>query len=162
MKKQTGMTLIELMVATIILAIMVGVAVPAMKSQLDAGNFSVIGPIFEKSVKLARTEAIQSSQNVRITPNSNTNDWTQGWSIELITGPNPADFQLIRTIDAMPGDATFTSDTFDGDTPILIRPNGQTSLIGSFTLQKRNCLGEIFTYNLLLSGIVDRRSSACP
>jgi type IV fimbrial biogenesis protein FimT len=162
MKKQTGLTLIELMVTTIILVIMASVAVPSMKSFLDRGNFSVIGPIFEKSVKLARTEAIQSSQTVRISPSSGSNDWSQGWSISLVTGPNPTDLQLIRTFDEMPGDAIFTSDTFDGNTVLDILPTGQAAIIGNFSLNKAGCVGDIYTYNLLLSGIINRSVNPCP
>lgn len=162
MKKQTGLTLIELMIATIILTIMVSVAVPSMKSFLDRGNFSVIGPLFEKTVKLARTEAVQRTQTIRISPNSGNSDWSQGWSIYLVTGPSSSDVQLIRTFDAVPGDAVFTSATFDGSTNLDILPNGQAALIGSLTLNKAGCIGDIHTYNILLSGIVNRSVTPCP
>ena len=68
MKKQTGLTLIELMVSTIILALLMAVALPSMKSMLDRGNFKPIGRSFEKAVKYARSEAINRSQTVRISP----------------------------------------------------------------------------------------------
>jgi type IV fimbrial biogenesis protein FimT len=162
MKKQTGMTLIELMVTVIILAIMVGIGVPSMKSLLDRKNLNVVGPIFEKSIKLARSEAIQRTQIIRIIPISGTSDWSQGWSINLVTGPNATDTQLIRTFDALPGNSIFTSDTFDLNTPLDILPNGQASLLGNFTLNKQGCTDDIYTYSMLLSGILNRNVTPCP
>lgn len=163
MKKQTGLTLIELMIATIILTIMVSVAVPSMKSFLDRGNRSTIGPIFEQSVKLARSEAIQRSQTVSITPISGTSDWSQGWRIEAIdNSTSPPTPILVRIIDELPGNFTFTSAL----TTFSIRANGQSSTVGSFTLSLPNddntsCIGNIDTYNLLLSGLLSRSVTPC-
>jgi type IV fimbrial biogenesis protein FimT len=164
MKKQTGMTLIELMVAAIILVIMASVAVPSMKSFLDRGNLKVVGPIFEQSIKLARSEAIQRNQTVRVSPLSNNADWSQGWRIDLVTGPNPSDIELIRTFDALPGQPVFTSDTFDGSPGIELLPNGQASLIGGFSLNAADCTGgKKYLYNLMLSGLLNRSvTSTCP
>ncbi|NVK38522.1 MAG: GspH/FimT family pseudopilin [Gammaproteobacteria bacterium] len=163
MKKQIGMTLIELMVAIVILAIMASVAVPSMKSFFDRNNLKVVGPIFEKSLQLARSEAIQRSQTVRLTPKGNGKDWSQGWNISLVTGPNPADVQLIRTFDPLPGNPAFVSDTYDATTPLDILPNGQASLIGGFTLNLSGCPDDkMYNYNVLLSGILNRSVTACP
>jgi type IV fimbrial biogenesis protein FimT len=162
MKKQTGLTLIELMAVTVILIVMVGMAVPGMQSLFDRKNLSVVGPIFEKTIKLARSEAVQRTQVVRIIPTSGSNDWSQGWSINLVNGPNPGDLQLIRTFDALPGSTVFTSDTFDGSTPFDILPNGQASLPSRFTLNEEGCTSNIYTYDVLLSGILDRDVNPCP
>ena len=162
MKKQTGLTLIELMVSTIILAIMVSAAAPSMKSFFDRGNISVVGPIFEKTIKLARSEAIQRSQTVRISPISVSSNWANGWRIDLVTGPNPADVSLIRTFEALPGDTVFTSDDFDGNTALDILPSGQAVNLGDFELSQSGCVGgEKYIYSLLLSGILDRSVIPC-
>jgi prepilin-type N-terminal cleavage/methylation domain-containing protein len=164
MKKQTGLTLIELMVTTIILVIMASVAVPSMKSFLDRGNRGTIGPIFEQSVKLARSEAIQRSQTVSITPISGTSDWAQGWRIETMDNTTtPATPILIRIINNLPGNFTFTGSL----TSFSIRATGQANAIGSFTLSlptanNTGCIGNIDTYNLLLSGLLSRSVTKCP
>jgi type IV fimbrial biogenesis protein FimT len=165
MKKQTGMTLIELLISTIILVTMVSVAVPSMKSFFDRGNLSVIGPIFEKSVKLARTEAIQRSQTIRITPKSGNSDWSQGWDIEAIVNPDPINPVIvqIRSIDALPGTPVFSSNVFDNNNRFEIFPNGQASLIGDFRLHRQNCEGgKTHVYSLLLSGLLSRNEISCP
>ena len=162
MKKQAGLTLIELMVSTIILALLMAVALPSMKSMLDRGNFKPIGRSFEKAVKYARSEAINRSQTVRISPLDGSSDWSKGWRIDAITQANPLVLTLIRTFDEIPGDSIFTSDTFDGDTFFDILPNGQAALIGNFTLSPANCSGgKTYTYSILLSGIIDRSESPC-
>lgn len=164
MKKQTGMTLIELMTATVIIVIMAAVATPFMKTLLDRSNLKVVGPIFEKSIRFARSEAIQRSQTVRLSPLSASSDWSQGWRIDAVTNSNlPSEtLQLIRTFDALPGDTSFTSKTFNGTTTKLdILPNGQTPILGTFTLNKAGCIGDKYTYNLLLSGILIRSVSSC-
>lgn len=171
MKKQTGLTLIELMVATIIFAIMASVAVPAMKSFLDRNNLKVVGPALDKSMKLARSEAVQRTQIIRLTPATGTKDWSQGWSISLVTGPDPDEIELIRKFDALPGDSVFTSNTFDGDTPLDILPNGQAAIIGDFVFHQKgandedgnpSCKGQKYTYSVLLSGLISRSVAPCP
>lgn len=169
MKKQTGFTLIELMATSIVLVAIVIVAVPSMKSFLDRNKLKVVGPILEKSIKLARSEAIQRTQIIRLTPTSGTKDWSQGWSIELINGPD--DLKLLHKFDALPGDSVFTSDTFDANTPLDILPNGQAAIIGDFTFHRRGtndvdgnptCEGQEYTYALLLSGLINRSVAPCP
>lgn len=162
MKKQTGLTLIELMVSTIILTIMVAAAAPSMKSFFDRGNISVVGPIFEKTIKLARSEAIQRSQTVRISPISGSSNWANGWRIDLVTGPNPTDVSLVRTFDALPGSSVFSSAVFDGNTSLDILPNGQAATLGNFELSQSGCVGgKKYIYSLLLSGILDRSVITC-
>lgn len=163
MKKQIGMTLIELMVAITLLVILVGIAVPSMKSFLDNKNLSVVGPIFEKSMQLARSETIQRSRTIRVSPTSGTGDWSQGWRIEAVNGPNPADLELIRIFDALPGNPIFTSATFNGVTLLEFLPNGQASTLGSFTLHYADCSGgKGYNYDLLVSGVLKRSDAACP
>ena len=168
MKKQTGFTLIELMVATIILVILVSTAGPSLKSTLDRGNFKSIGPFFEKSLKYARSEAIQRGQTVQVRPiinadSVNSFDWSGGWRIEVIVQSDPLTLEVIRTFDSIPGETEFTSDTFNDITPLEISPSGQATLVGSFNLNQAGCkVGKIYTYSVLLSGNLNRSTSPCP
>ncbi|MFT5594148.1 MAG: prepilin-type N-terminal cleavage/methylation domain-containing protein [Oceanicoccus sp.] len=165
MKKQIGMTLIELMVATAIFIAIVSWAMPSMKFLIDRKNLQVIGPTFERSIRLARTEAIQRSQTVRISPLSGSSDWSKGWRIDAITNPNQLNenLELIRTFDSLSGDPNFSSNIFDGDTKFEIRSDGQASLVGDFTIHLANCEGgKKYIYSVLLSGLLSRNETTCP
>ncbi len=155
------MTLIELMASMVVLSILVTVAVPAMKSLFERKNIDEVGKFFERSIKLARTEAINRSAVVRIQPTSGSRDWSQGWFIEYTKADGSA--EVIRTFPALSGNPTFDSPTFDGTTVFEILPNGQARTLGSFNLfSPSTCTIGSTTYQVLLSGILQKGLAACP
>ncbi len=158
---QKGMTLIELMVSTVILAILVGVAVPSMKSLLDRKNIESVGDFFVKTIKLARTEAIQRSAVVRVKPKfANGNDWSQGWYFEY-TNPDGVN-EIIRKFDGLSGNPTFGSNEFNQLTPLIIMPNGQVNTRGTFFLNyPDDCNAGSFFYQVLLSGALQKGIVPC-
>lgn len=158
---QKGMTLIELMIATIILAILASAAVPAMKNLFERKSVFAIGDLFVKSIKLARVEAIQRGRTVRVKTTSGTGDWSQGWFIEFTDANN--NIQTIRTFPALPSSPNFTSDEYDGTPNLVILPTGQVSSVGSLDLYYDDCINDQrLGFNILLSGLVQRGVSACP
>lgn len=155
MNKQKGLTLIELMITAIILAIIAGVGVPAMLDFFNRHSAANVVPLFDRTVKLARVEASQRSVNVFIKPTSNSDDWSQGWFIEDAN-------DVIRRFDALPGSPVFTSDTFDGSTDITIDPTGQALTTGDFDLYYAGCKGNNkYKLSLLISGLVQKERVAC-
>ena len=70
---------------------------------------------------------------------------------------------LIRTFPAVPGNPTFTSETFEGD-GFTLRANGQLkNAVGNFTLYSpTNCAAGSYTLSLLVSGSIKKAESACP
>ncbi len=160
------MTLIELMASIMILGIMVSVAVPTMKGLFERKNIISVGKFFERSVKLARTEAINRSAVVRIQPTSASSDWSKGWHLEYTSlnddGINTT-VEVIRTFPALSGNPTFNSTAFDGTTVFEILPNGQARTLGTFVLSyPNNCSVGVITYTVLLSGILQKRVATCP
>ncbi len=157
MKKQNGMTLIELMVSTVILAIIFTVGVPRLSSMLTTHSVQAIGPLFNKSIQLARSEAIQRGVIINVRPNSSGNNWSQGWYIEIA-----ATNEVLRTFEALPGTPVFTSDTFTRTAPIVILPNGQAQTLGDFDMYYPGCVGnQKISFELLLSGILKKGVNAC-
>lgn len=139
---QRGLTLIELMIATIILAILTSAAVPAMKSLFDRKSAFASGDFFVKSIKLARIEAIQRGRTVTVITNSLSSDWSQGWSIQFTDDAGV--IQNIRTFPMLPGSPIFTSDVYNGTNSILtILPTGQVTTVGTFDLYYPDCVGSI-------------------
>ena len=158
---QTGMALIELMIATVILAIITSVAMPSMRDMFTRKSVQSITTIFERSIKLARVEATQRSINITVKPTSNTNDWAQGWRIEYTD--TDGNLQIIKQFDALSNGAIFTSNTFNAGTDLVILPTGQAQTIGTFQLFYPQCTGNgLVNFTLLLSGIVRKGVAACP
>lgn len=162
MKKQTGLTLIELMVATIILAILASAGVPALKSLFGRNNITAVGGLFEKSIQLARTEAVRIGQPVRVKPGNNGTNWANGWHIEYTDVNNVV--QMIRQFDAIPNNPLFTSNDFTTNNPLVILPNGQVTAQGRFSLAYANCsdANQKIQFDVLLSGILKRTLLSCP
>jgi len=158
---QSGMTLIELMITTIILAILATTAVPVMKSLFERKSVFAIGDMFVKSIKLARLEAIQRGKTVRVKTVSGTGDWAQGWFIEFTD--DGGNIQTIRTFPPLPSLPNFTSGQFNAGSDLTILPTGQVLSVGSFDLYYSNCAGnQRLGYNILLSGLLQKGVSACP
>ncbi|GAA6135878.1 hypothetical protein NBRC116188_26680 [Oceaniserpentilla sp. 4NH20-0058] len=163
MKKEYGLTLIELMVSMLILTIILSAGVPSLKSFLDNKQLSVVGPIFEKTLRLARTEARKGNQNIRISPIGDGKDWSNGWLIQRVIDAENNVVELIRRFEALPGNPSFTSEQFSQDNPIELRStSGQAESIGELELTLNGCPDNVkFTYRLLLSGHVTRSTGTC-
>jgi len=161
--KQRGLTLIELLVGVMILAIVAATAVPSMKSLLGRKNIHAVGKLFDQSVRLARTEAARRTQPVLISPSGNGNDWSEGWFIEALD-PDTGKTELIRRFDSLKGNPIFTSNTFTDSNPAIILPNGQASKVGEFSLQYSDCGSskDKISFQLMLSGLLKKTITPCP
>lgn len=158
--RQRGMTLIELMVATVILAIIASVALPAMRDLFTRKSAQSISTFFERSIKMARVEATQRSSTVRVKPTSNTNDWSQGWFIEYTDVDGP---KVIKRFDALPNNPVFTIKSTESNIEIEIKATGQVNTPGDFDLYYPGCTGnERYNLQVLLSGLISKGVTACP
>ena len=100
-----GVTLIELMVAIVILAILIGIGVPSFRQAALGSRLSATANNLLASVQLARSEAIKRNQTIRLCPSADgadcaaSGDWEQGWVIldpdgEVISYQQPAPLGL--------------------------------------------------------------------
>lgn len=160
MKKESGFTLLETMIVIFLMVIISWVAIPGFRDAIDDKNLKVVGPIFEKSLQLARSEARKGSNIIRVSPLGDGGDWSDGWKIERIISAD--EIKLIRIVDALPGDPDFTSEDFNGVNPIEITPDGQANMPGEFDLSLKGCPDNVkYVYRLLLSAQLGRSVTQC-
>lgn len=91
-----GFTLLELLVAIAVLAIIMGIAVPSFMSAMINARLTTTANDFLAALQLARTEAMRAQGRVTICKASaaatqcdasSTTDWARGWMI--FTDPVP-------------------------------------------------------------------------
>lgn len=78
-----GFTLLELMVVVAIAAVLAGIGLPSVRSLLLNQRLAAAAQAFNAALSLARTEAIQRSQSVRVAALADRN-WSGGWTV--VTG----------------------------------------------------------------------------
>lgn len=161
MKKETGFTLIELMVTMVIFVMIATIGVPSLKNFLDNKRLSVVGPVFERSILFARSEARKRTEYILITPLDGDGNWAKGWKVERQMSAD--DVVLIKRFSALPGEPSFTSDDFTETNPIVLKgKTGNAQTAGSLQLSRAGCPDNVkYVYKILLSGDVSWSTSTC-
>jgi len=91
-QQQRGFTLIEVIVALAITAILLSMAIPAYRSLTLSNRIASYGNEFLGTLSFARSEALQRSARVAVCASSNGTScsvggsWTQGWLVYTDTG----------------------------------------------------------------------------
>lgn len=91
MKAQRGFTLVELMIAIAIVAILAAIAVPSMQSITANRKASKLSHELQIDIMYARNQAMTFNRTIAITPKGG--DWASGWQIkqgnDLLRENNP-------------------------------------------------------------------------
>jgi type IV fimbrial biogenesis protein FimT len=139
-----GVTIIELLVALSITAVLMASAIPSFQGALERLQLSTTTNDLLLAVNLARTEAASRRARVAVVPQS-AHNWTSGWHVFIDANDNgqlDAGEIVLRTFDAVPArltvDATFGA--FDGHvlsfdhTALLRRPGSNGMVLGRMTV----------------------------
>jgi prepilin-type N-terminal cleavage/methylation domain-containing protein len=81
MKTQTAFTLVELMVALALAAILVVVALPSMRNILANNRITTKSTDFVRALNYARGEAISHATTMSVEPTDESGAWGNGWRI---------------------------------------------------------------------------------
>ncbi len=88
MEKEHGFTLIELMVTVIVAAVLVGLAVPSMRTMVQNGHRTDVVNLFVSSLQLTRSEAVTRNRDVLMcaansaqTACDTSGNWEDGWIV---------------------------------------------------------------------------------
>jgi type IV fimbrial biogenesis protein FimT len=105
----TGFTLVELLVVTLIAAILLAIGVPAMQNLLASNHLSALTDTLASALNEARSEAGKLGTTVSLTADSGNTNWGSGWKLkapEVTSGT----LNILRTGAAVPAGYTLYSD----------------------------------------------------
>ncbi|WP_156775423.1 GspH/FimT family pseudopilin [Hydrogenophaga sp. RAC07] len=120
---QHGFTLIELMVAIAILAILLAVGVPSFQSFIASSRLTTANNDFVGAMTLARSEAIRRGNRVTVCKSADLNTcttaggWQQGWIVFVDTTRSGAAAEvntgetIVSRYEAIQGSLTLVGDT---------------------------------------------------
>lgn len=147
-KRQTGFTIVELMVVVVIVAVMLGLGVPLFQNFITDQRMRATGSDLRIGLTLARSEAIKRNTIIELKPYDD--GWAEGWTI-----PNPVDGDPDILNHVQPGEVSIT-----GPDTVQFNPMGRVvAPAPEFEIEigpEKSCL------EVALDGRVDSEPGACP
>jgi len=143
-RRLRGVTLVEVLIALCIAAVLLASAVPGFQGALERLRLTTTTNELVLAVYLARAEATARHARVAITPQV-ANNWASGWYVFLDANDNgllDAGESVVRVFDPVPANMTVaaTFGGFDGHVlsfdhaGLLRRPGSNGMLLGRVTL----------------------------
>lgn len=158
-RKNSGFTIIELLITLVVLAIVAAVAIPGFGRLIDGNRLMTSTNLLMSSIRFARTEAIKRGTTVTF---STDGGLATGWCVHSGDASSDCTNNQIRSFSS-PSNVTFTSSTTDlvFDRRGFLVP--QTSQ--NFTIAPNNCAsGEPNLRRIRVSpvGRTEIDDEACP
>lgn len=166
-KRERAFTLIELLIAIAIAAILLSAGVPSFSALIGDNRLAAQAADFQTSLAYARSEAIRRAQNVAVGASQPVagNQFGGGWVTWVDANGNGSRDagELTLRSHADLGGSTFKSS--GAQTAVAFLPSGFLNAAGIFTIllcdSRTGAVGQLFT--ILGSGMADVSASAqCP
>ena len=128
-KRQSGFTLLELMITVALAAILLTAAVPNFNSMVQNNRISTEANQFITAMNLARSEAIKRRANIDVVAtdaSDSNNEWGAGWSVVVNGGAT------LRTFPALQGGIALNSGT--DVTTFQYQPSGRANATDALLL----------------------------
>jgi len=111
MKKETGFTLIELMMVLALMAIVSAYAVPSMTQIIKNNRLTTQTNLFISAMQLARSEAIKRGESITVSATGGI--WNDGWTVQTATPATIKTFGAVPKAVTIASTGTFVSYTYD-------------------------------------------------
>jgi len=86
-RNQSGFTLVELMVAIAVLAILATIAIPGFQGIVAENRATSAANELQATLQFARSAALAQSRPVTVRPINDDGDWDLGWVVETVENP---------------------------------------------------------------------------
>lgn len=125
MRRQSGITLVELLVTLAVIGIMVGVVFPGFRGLMDRNSMTTTANSLVLAVSYARSEALRGAGLVTVRARTT---WAGGWEVVAPDGT------VVRVFEPIPGSLTLAAS--DGITQLVFNNQGllQDATPRTFTL----------------------------
>lgn len=124
--RQSGFTIVELMVTLAVAAILMGFAVPAFNDFVRQRTAASHVNDFVLAVMYARSEAARRGVNVSLEARGGDgdNEWGEGY--DVMVDPGGADEEILRSFEAVPADFSMDAvgNGWDGEFRLTYTPRG--------------------------------------
>ncbi len=141
-----GFTLVELMVSLLVLAILLGLAVPSFRDASLSSRLTGYANDLVSSVQIARSEAIKRNLTVTLCASVNGSTcaagvgWEVGW---IILAPRPSSIATLDVVDRHePLTDEFIIDEADGLTELTFPPTVLGTTPATFTVCREEPVGK--------------------
>ncbi len=164
--KQTGFTLIELMVTVVVASILAATAIPNFSSMVKNERTTSVYNGLVSELSYARSEAVKRSANVSICARatdtscaSGTSDWSDGWLVYVETVSNStldANEEILRVNQKVEDTQNLSSQGFTNPSTITYSPRGSSSSTGYFSVCDDRGSEYAKAINILITGSVKK------
>jgi len=168
-QRKAGFTLVELMIAVAIVAILAAIALPSFQSSLRSNRAATATNEMLASLSLARSEAIRNNRGASICPSADgaacSASWDDGWIVwvdaneDNTVNPGENVIRFSRGNDRLEVGSTAGVYRFDSRGRRAVPAGGAPENI---TLQPDECGGHDFRRTLLVSPTGQVRKAGAP
>lgn len=170
-----GLTLIELLITLVVLAIIISLAAPGFKTQILNSKTTAMGESLSNTLGFARTEALKRKARVTVCGSTdgtscNSSDWAKGLLVIVDnaatdTAVPPGVDETLRVIGAFDNAANITIS--DGKSFVRYLPSGAIARLDnnpfSIDMHMDGCVGNVARkLSISLSGSISIEKEACP
>ncbi|MET0544497.1 MAG: GspH/FimT family pseudopilin, partial [Variovorax sp.] len=143
MRVSRGFTLIELMVAIAVVAVLLAMALPSFRGTIRSNRLATTTNEFISSISLARSEAIRSSRGAAVCASTNGTacggTWNDGWLVWTDVNGNAAIDTGETVVRYVQGHANLSLTASGSATSIVFNGRGGATSTPTFTLRPTSC-----------------------